>query len=131
MLIGGIGTDIVEIDRIKKAVGKSGGRFLKRVYTEEELGFCSLRADPYPCLAARFAAKEAVFKSLGSGLAGCRWTDVEVVRGGAAGPGVVLRGNAGAFAREAGIDRVLISISHDRGRAIAFALAVKKGGMIP
>lgn len=127
MLIGGIGTDIIEIDRIKKIAGRKGQRFLMRVFTEAELDFCLGRADPYPCLAARFAAKEAVLKSLGSGLAGCRWTDVEVVRTGPAPPEIVLAGHARELAENAGIDRVLISISHDRGRAIAFALAVKGG----
>ncbi len=131
MMIGGIGTDIVEVERIRKAAARRGDRFLKRVFTEAELAFCCGRGDPYPCLAARFAAKEAVFKSLGSGLAGCRWTDVEVVRVDSAAPEVVLRGQAGLIAREAGIARVMISLSHDRGRAVAFALAVQEGGMMP
>lgn len=130
MLIDGVGTDIVEIDRIKKITGRKGQRFLKRVFTEAELDFCFGRADPYPCLAARFAAKEAVFKSLGSGLAGCRWTDVEVVRKGSTPPEIVLGGLARELAEKAGINRVLISISHDQGRAVAFAMAVK-GGTVP
>lgn len=126
MVIGGIGTDIVEIDRIRRVAGRVGHRFLKRVFTEAELAFCFRRADPYPCLAARFAAKEAVIKSLGTGLSGCRWTDVEIVRTGTSAPEVVLGGNAGAIARKAGIVRVMISMSHGRGSAVAFALAVKK-----
>lgn len=125
MLISGIGTDIVEIERIKKIAGRKGSRFLKRIFTETELDFCSERADPYPCLAARFAAKEAVFKCLGTGLAGCRWTDVEVARSAGGAPEIVLGGNAWLIARNAGVVRVMVSISHDRGRAVAFALAVK------
>lgn len=127
VFISGIGTDIVEIERIKKAVGRKGDRFLKRVFTDDELAYCSGRADPYPCLAARFAAKEAVLKALGTGLAGCRLTDVEVVRTGSAAPGITLRGKARELAGKAGINRFLISVSHDRGRAVAFALAVKEG----
>ena len=130
MGIGGIGTDIVEIERIKKVVQRKGDRFLNRIFTESERTFCSGRLDPFPCLAARFAAKEAVFKSLGTGLTGCRWIDVEVIRNGNVAPEIVLRGGAWELAQRTGIDRVLISISHDRGRALAFALAVKQGGVM-
>lgn len=125
MLISGIGTDIVEIERIKRIAGRKGNRFLKRIFTETEREFCAGRVDPYPCLAARFAAKEAVFKCLGTGLAGCRWTDVEVTRDTNGAPEILLGGNAGLIARNAGVVRVMVSISHDRDRAIAFALAVK------
>lgn len=127
MLIAGIGTDIVEIGRVKKAATINGERFLKRVFTDAELDFCLGRKDPYPCLAARFAAKEAVFKSLGTGLVGCSWKDVEVVRSSNLAPEIILGGNAVKLAERAGVAKVLISISHDRGRAVAFALAVKGG----
>ena len=127
MQIEGIGTDIVDIDRIKSIIERKGKRFLKRVFTGVELDYCMARKNPYPCLAARFAAKEAVLKALGTGLAGCSWTDIEVVRNGYAAPEIVLTGNTGKIAQLKGIIRVLISISHDRGFAIAFALAVKGG----
>ncbi|MCL6477720.1 MAG: holo-ACP synthase [Peptococcaceae bacterium] len=127
MLIGGIGTDIVEIDRLKRVVERQGTRFLKRVFTEDEVAFCFGRKDPYPCLAARFAAKEAVFKSLGTGLAGCRWTDVEVVRNGTAAPEIILGGSTRLIAERAGFTRIMISISHGRSTAVAFALAIKGG----
>ena len=65
---------------------------------------------------------------MGSGLAGCRWTDVEVVRTGTGPPEIVLDGGARDIAREAGIARIIISLSHDRGSALAFALAVGDGG---
>lgn len=126
-MIDGIGADIVEIERIKRVAERKGERFLKRVFTKAELTFCLSRRDPYPCLAARFAAKEAVFKALGTGLAGCRWTDVEVVRTGASAPEVVLNGNARDKAEKAGFSRIMLSISHDRGRALAFAIAAKGG----
>lgn len=127
MLVGGIGTDIVDIDRIRRVVERKGERFLKRVFTTSELDYCLARANPYPCLAVRFAAKEAVLKSLGTGLSGCRWTDVEVVRTGTSAPEIVLAGNARKAAGQKGVTRVIITISHDRGMAVAFALAVKEG----
>jgi len=116
----GIGTDIVEIERIRQAVQKRGRRLLDRLFTPEEQALCGARRDPYPCYAGRFAAKEAVLKALGTGLAGCHWTDVQIERDAAGAPVVRLAGPAAALAGGA---RVLVSISHDRERALAFALA--------
>lgn len=130
LFIEGIGTDIVSVERIRAIALRRGARFLQRIFTEGELEYCFKRKDPYQCLAARFAAKEAVLKSLGTGLAGCRWTDVEVVRSGSLPPVVHLGGNAGRLAGGMGIARVLVSISHDRGMAVAFALAVKGGDQL-
>jgi holo-[acyl-carrier protein] synthase len=124
VFIEGIGTDIVSVERIKD-ISLRNSRFLKRVFTERELAYCFKRKDPYQCLAARFAAKEAVFKSMGTGLSGCRWTDVEVVRSGFSAPIVHLGGNAGKIAGGRGISKVMLSISHERGMAVAFALAVR------
>lgn len=130
MRLDGIGTDIVDIDRIKRIIETKGERFLKRVFTGSELDYCLARVNPYPCLAARFAAKEAVLKSLGTGLAGCRWTDVEIARTGSSAPEALLTGNARRYAEGRGISRVLVSISHDRGAAVAFALAVKEEDLV-
>ncbi|MFZ5642990.1 MAG: holo-ACP synthase [Bacillota bacterium] len=127
MFIEGIGTDIVEIKRIKDIAERKGFRFLKRLFTDCEIEYCYKGADPFQCLAARFAAKEAVLKSLGTGLAGCRWTDVEVLRDGLSAPYIVLSGNAADIAGSKGIEKVLVSISHDGGMALAFAIAVKGG----
>jgi len=124
----GIGTDIIEISRIREAVERGGRRFLERVFTEGEIAFCEGRRDRYACLAARFAAKEAVFKALGNGLAGCRWVDVEVCRTGGDRPRILLHGAAARLARENGIASVLISLSHNREHAVAFALAAREGG---
>ncbi len=130
MWIEGIGTDIVDIDRIRNIILRKGQRFLERVFTGVELDYCLARKNPYPCLAARFAAKEAVLKALGTGLAGCRWTDIEIIRNGYAAPEIVLRGNAGKIAQMKGIIRVLISVSHGSDTAIAFAQVVKGGDTI-
>ncbi|MBM7854883.1 holo-[acyl-carrier protein] synthase [Desulfohalotomaculum tongense] len=123
-MLTGIGTDIIEIQRVADAAANP--RFLERVYTAGERDYCMRRKNPYPCLAARFAAKEAVLKALGTGLAGCRFTDVEVLPEFVGGPPAVkLYGGALKAAEKQGIQQVLISISHDGGRALAFAAAVK------
>ncbi len=119
----GIGTDLIEINRIEEAVAKTGDRFLQRVYTPEERKYCLSKRDPYPCLAARFAAKEAVLKALGTGLTGSRWTDVEIVVSDGGKPEVTLRGGAARTATREGIKRILVSISHGHSHAVAFATA--------
>lgn len=123
----GIGTDIVEIDRIKLAVERSGNRFLERVYTSKEIAYCQTRRDRISCLAARFAAKEAVLKAIGSGLAGCRWVEVEVVRSQGSPPEVLLHGAAAALAARRGIKSFQITLSHSREFAVAFAVATGRG----
>ncbi|MDD4236997.1 MAG: holo-ACP synthase [Desulfotomaculaceae bacterium] len=123
----GVGTDIVEIDRIKLAVERSGNRFLERIYTSEEITYCEARRDRFACYAARFAAKEAILKALGSGLAGCRWVEVEVSRIQGRPPGVLLHGAAAALADERGIGSFHITLSHSREFAVAFAVAAGRG----
>lgn len=123
----GVGTDLIEIARVRQAVDRGGRRFLERVFTEGEIAFCEGRRDRFACLAARFAAKEAVFKALGSGLAGCRWVDVEVRRAAGERPEILLHGTAARLARENGIVSVLVSLSHGREHAVAFALATREG----
>ncbi len=76
----GLGTDIIEINRIQKAFQKHGQRFLNRIYLPKEQLYCLEAANPIPRLAARFAAKEAVVKSLGSGFGFCSWLDIEIVK---------------------------------------------------
>jgi len=120
----GIGTDIIEIERIKKAASR-GERFLNRVFTLGEIAFCMRRRNPWPGLAARFAAKEAVFKALGTGVTA--WHEVEIRGGGNQPVQAILTGAAKQIARSRHIEQVLLSISHDRGRAIAFATAITKG----
>ncbi|MCG9967630.1 holo-ACP synthase [Pelotomaculum terephthalicicum JT] len=124
--LAGIGVDIVEIDRLKDAVERIGDRFLNRIFTPSEQCYCDKKRDRYACYAARFAAKEAVFKTMGTGIAGARWTDVEVCKKTGGCPTVRLQGNTAILAREKGICEILISLSHDRGRAMAFAVAIRK-----
>lgn len=119
----GAGTDIIEIERIKQAVERGGNRFLEKVFTSSERSFCDVRKDRFSCYAARFAAKEAVLKALGTGLAGCAFVDVEVQRPGGGRPEIKLHGAAAEIAKEKGIALILISISHNRQNAVAFAIA--------
>lgn len=120
MLIG-IGTDIVEIDRIKKACLKP--RFLERVFTDKEREYCFSLKNPYPSLAARFAAKEAVLKALGTGLSGCGFKDIEIVKETTGRPLIELSGGAKKTAKRKSIINIMISISHNKTHAIAFATA--------
>ncbi len=128
MNVVGIGIDSVEIVRIKRAVARAGEKFLKRVFTESEQAYCNARRDRFSCYAARFAAEEAVLKAIGTGLAGCRWTDVEIRRLPGSGPEVMFSGRAAELAGKKRIAGSLVSISHDRERAIAFALVIGAGG---
>lgn len=123
----GIGVDTVEIERIQRLAERYGERFLNRVFTAGERSYCDSRRDVHSCYAARFAAKESVLKALGTGLRGCRWTDVEVVRRAGGRPEVILHGGAAVLARERQVERVLIGLSHDRGRAVAFAVTLGGG----
>jgi holo-[acyl-carrier protein] synthase len=107
-MIQSIGVDLVQVARVQQALQRHGQRFLKRVFTEREIGYCLQRRRQYASLAARFAAKEAVFKALGLGWGGgLRWRDVEIVSNSQRKPKVVLHGKAGEMV---GQREVLISL---------------------
>ncbi|MEW6447237.1 MAG: holo-ACP synthase [Bacillota bacterium] len=125
MLIG-IGTDIIEIGRIRRAYHRWGERFLRRIFTSAEQSYCCGKANTACCLAGRFAAKEAVLKALGTGQRGSGFNEVEVVNDAAGKPRVILRGRAAAVARDKGVSAVHLSISHDTAFAVAFAAAEKE-----
>ncbi|MBF8267646.1 MAG: holo-acyl-carrier-protein synthase [Dehalococcoidia bacterium] len=110
------GVDIVEISRIGDMVERWGQRFLDRVYTPGEQAFSRGRI---PQLAARFAAKEAVMKALGTGIRGVGWREVEVIRRRGRPPEVALHGRAISRATGMGVSQVAISLSHSRDYAIA------------
>jgi holo-[acyl-carrier protein] synthase len=120
-----IGTDIIECTRIAGMMEKHGETFLERVFTPGEIAYSRDKKMAYQHFAGRWAAKEAVLKTLGTGWAqGVEWTDVEVVRSSAGVPTIRLHGKAAEFARQLGISEVLISISHTKEYAVAFATAV-------
>ena len=118
------GVDLVEIERIHKSIQRHGERFLNRVYTLDELSYCQGRVES---LAARFAAKEAASKALGTGVwrNGIGWTDIEVGRDPKSGaPHLVLHNRALEHAEMLNLREWSISISHDSRQAIAFVVAM-------
>ena len=125
----GVGTDIIEVDRIRRAVERWGQRFLDRIYTPGEIRYCQARRRPELSLAARFAAKEAAMKALGRGpRGGVRWKSLEVVKQPSGAP--VIR--PGPELRPLlGKRRLLISLTHTRRQAMATALLVDPIGEDP
>lgn len=119
-----VGVDIVEIERIALALERWGERFLRRVYTEAEIAFCRGRT---PELAARFAAKEAISKALGTGLNGIHWREMEVLPDHLGKPLVRLHGRAAARAEHLGLDEFAVSLSHSKEYAVATVVAVGDG----
>ena len=111
-----VGVDIIEIDRISATLERFGDRFLQRVYTDGEAAYCRGRA---PQLAARFAAKEAVMKALGTGTRGVGWREVEVTRKRTGEPEIALHGRAAVRAEQLGIGRIAVSLSHSHKYAVA------------
>ena len=125
MNIIGIGTDIVETLRIAQMIERHGELFLLRVFTPYEVDYCSARKAATQHYAGRWAAKEAVLKALGTGWSrGITWRDVEVRNEIGGKPHIVLDGGALDVSRRLGIEQMLISISHCRAYATAYALAV-------
>jgi holo-[acyl-carrier protein] synthase len=125
MSIFGIGTDIVECLRIAQMVERHGELFIGRVYTQQEIQYCQSRRQATQHFAGRWAAKEAVLKALGTGWRrGISWRDVEIRNERSGSPVVTLYGGARDFLEQQGISQVLISISHCRSHATAYAIAV-------
>ena len=114
-----IGVDVIEIERVEAALARFGERFLRRVYTAEEAAFCRGRVHE---LAARFAAKEAVMKALGTGAKGVAWREIEVLPNHRGKPLVYLYGRARARAERIGPAGLDVSMSHSREYAVAFVV---------
>jgi len=123
-MIVGIGIDIIEVDRIRRLTVRHGERFLRRVFTDEEVDYCQRSAHPAQRFATRFAAKEATLKALGVGWQkGVTFRDVEVCVDGLGAPSVRLGGRALEISRERGVKTIFVSLSHGRHYAVAQALA--------
>lgn len=119
----GLGSDFVEVARVRKAIERHGDRFLKRVFTDEERRYCLGMANPHPHLAARFAAKEAVSKAFTTGLGQwLRWTSIGVIHGERQEPLVELDDKAQDLLARLGGQRVLLTLSHTADHAMAVAL---------
>lgn len=128
MNVKGIGVDLALIPRLRQVVARWDERFLRRVFTDEEIAYCRRRRDPIPHLAARFAAKEATLKALGTGMRmGVSWREMEVRRERGQAPTMILSGRCRAIARAKGAHRVLLSLTHDGDYALAHAMLVDGG----
>ena len=124
----GIGTDIIECPRIGKMIEQHGELFLRRVYTDREIRYCQSRKHAIEHFAGRWAAKEAILKAIGTGWArGIAWTDLEVRSSFSGEPKVLVCGGAKDAALRRGIGDILVSISHCRTYATAYAMAVSDG----
>jgi holo-[acyl-carrier protein] synthase len=123
-MIVGIGIDLVKIDRIDKAVRNHTG-FLEKVFTDKEREYCTRQKFPAQHFAARFAAKEAVLKAIGTGWStGVKWTDMEVLHGEGGGPIVNISGRVKDLMDLRGVKQIFVSYSHDEGYAVAQAVLV-------
>lgn len=123
-MIVGVGVDIIEVERIEGAIARHGERFLTKIFTPAEIAYCRARGRSAEHFAGRFAAKEAVLKALGVGIRwGAALKEIEVLRGAAGNPSVVLRGRVAQRARELGASRIHVSLSHSERHAVAQAVA--------
>lgn len=122
-MIVGIGIDIVEINRLRATLDRQKERFLRRVFTPAEQEYCSGHRDSLPHYAVRFAAKEALFKAIGTGWAkGVSWLDVEVLRSGVGPPSMTLSGEADKIGKQLGARTVHVSLSHSVENAVAIVI---------
>ncbi|MFP5234125.1 MAG: holo-ACP synthase [Acidobacteriota bacterium] len=124
-MIIGLGSDLVEIERIAQAVARFGDAFLERVFTPSEIAYCRRKKrNAAESLAARFAAKEAGAKALGTGISrGVSWRELEVRRPPGQRPELHLSGRAAEIAAQLGVRRISLTLAHSRGMAIAMVVA--------
>jgi holo-[acyl-carrier protein] synthase len=123
--ITGLGVDLVSIPRMRTTIDRWQDRFVERVFTAGEIAYCRARRDPAPHFAARFAAKEAGFKALGTGLQlGVRWRELEVRRERTQAPTLVLSGRSREIGLGKGGSRMLLSLTHEGDYALAQAMLV-------
>ncbi|MGO9087017.1 MAG: holo-[acyl-carrier-protein] synthase [Terriglobales bacterium] len=119
-MIVGTGIDIAEVPRIRQSIERFGDRFLQRVFTAGEIGYCDSKANRFERYAARFAAKEAAMKALGTGWNhGVRWRDCEVTRLPGGRPTMSFHGKAAEFAAKLGARNIALSLAHTAEQAIA------------
>jgi holo-[acyl-carrier protein] synthase len=120
----GTGIDVVEIERVARSIERYGSRFLERVYTDGEIAYCQRkRRNAAESFAARFAAKEAGAKALGTGIGfGVTWRELEVGREPAGRPLLLLHGRAAEIAASMGVRRSSLSITHTRTQSMALVI---------
>ncbi len=116
----GVGTDLMEIARIQQSIDRFGDRFLARVFTPREIAYCQRKKNAAESFAARFAAKEAGAKALGTGIShGVGWLELEVAREPSGKPRLELSGRAAEWANKLGVTRTSLSLTHSRDVALA------------
>ncbi|MFO1041229.1 MAG: holo-ACP synthase [Planctomycetaceae bacterium] len=126
-MIVGIGTDIVEVERIQKMMSDHGDHFLERVFTAAEIAHCQPRREAAQHFAGRWAAKEAVMKALGTGFTPeVGWTDIEILTLSSGQPYVVMHGTARTYSENKGIGTILITLSHTKTYATATAIGLAR-----
>lgn len=119
-MIVGVGIDITEVQRVEEAISRHGRRFLERVFTPGEIAYCESHRNRFERYAARFAAKEAAMKALGTGWRrGIRWVDIEVVNLPGGKPTLRLAGAAARRASQLGAANVVLSMTHTASQAMA------------
>jgi holo-[acyl-carrier protein] synthase len=119
-MIVGSGIDMVEIARIHQSMERFGPRFLNRVFTPAEQAYCLRKRNAAESLAARFAAKEAGAKALGTGISrGVNWLEIEVIREPGGRPSILFHGRAAEIAQHMGVARIALSLTHTAGLAMA------------
>ncbi len=120
----GIGVDLCEVDRMRTALERTP-TLRGRVFTDAEQAYCDRRQDPTERYAARFAAKEATSKALGTGIIGIRWREMEILPNRRGKPVLILHGRAAERAKQLGLTEFSVSLTHSRTDAMAFVVAVK------
>jgi holo-[acyl-carrier protein] synthase len=119
-VIVGMGIDIAEVDRIRRAIERHGEVFLRRIFTAKEREYCERFKNKYERYAGRFAVKEAAMKALGTGWSrGVRWVDIEVVRQKGGRPTLALEGEARKIGEKLGVKSIALSITHTASQAYA------------
>lgn len=122
-MIVGNGIDLCEVDRIRESIERHGDRFLKRIYTPGEIAYVERKANKYERYAARFAAKEAGMKAIGTGWRrGVRWVDFEVANLPSGRPTLKLHGKAAEFAAQLGVKNISLSLTHTAQSGMAFVI---------
>jgi holo-[acyl-carrier protein] synthase len=126
-VIVGSGVDLCEVTRIKDAIERHGRRFLERVYTDREIAYAERKANRYERYAARFAAKEAGMKALGTGWhGGVRWRDFEVINLPTGRPTLQFHGKAAEYARKLEVGNISLSLTHTSVQAMAMVILEKE-----
>ena len=122
-MIVGSGVDLCEVERIKEAIARHGRRFVERIYTPREIAYAESKANRYERFAARFAAKEAGMKALGTGWrGGVRWQDFEVTNLPSGRPTLQFHGKAAEYAQKLGVENISLSITHTSVQAMALVI---------